>query len=214
MTTRSDHPAGRRNSVTFAIKDESFRDRTPSVGRRDNQQSRNSSLGKGKADGGYSDSSGSISIPKKFHKLKAPSRHQPVETTKIQSGGSRPQHQNVNYENTYKLSPDRGKFFDSVKISQIIESSLNENLKDLPYDHDKCPGLCTYLAEVIKDDIKASGVQRYKLVTNVILFEDKRQGFHWGSRCLWNPNFDNFATASYTGQGYRAVGACFASYYE
>lgn len=209
MTTKSDFPAGRRNSVTFAIKDESFRDRTPSVGRKETHQSR---VSRGKADGGYSDSSGSISIPKKFHKLKAPSRHQPVEPMKIPSGGSRPQPQNVNYENTYKLSPDRGKFFDPVKISQIIESTLNDNLKDVPYD--KCAGLCTYLAEVIKDDIKASGIQRYKLVTNVILFEDKRQGFHWGSRCLWNPNFDNFATASYTGQGYRAVGACFASYYE
>lgn len=217
MTTKNDFPVGRRNSVTF--KDDVFRNRTPSVGKK--ELNRISSSGKGRIETGPSDSNNSVGIPKKFHKLKAASRDRPhhsAERNKSPAAVPRQQQQhqphNVNLENTYKLEPDKDQYFDSVKISQIIENTLNEKLKEMTYDHERISGLCIQLAEAIKEEIKASGIQRYKLVTNVVLYEDKRQGFQYGSRCLWNTNFDNFATGSYSGIGWRAVGACFASYYD
>lgn len=218
MTTKSDFPAGRRNSVTFNLKDEAYRTRTPSVGKRENQPIRVSSSGKVKStEYAHSDTSSVISnsIPKKFHKIRGPNRqHQlPDRTIKSPNVSLRPQH-NINYENTYRLSPNKNSVFDEAKISPIIERVLTENLQGMEYEHDKCQQMCIHLAELIKEDVKASGLQRYKLITHVIIFEDKKQSFHYGSRCLWDPNFDNYATASFTCLGYRAVGACFATYYD
>ncbi|XP_061174305.1 dynein light chain Tctex-type protein 2B-like [Saccostrea echinata] len=216
MTTKSDFPSARRSSVTFNLKDEAFRIRTPSVGRRENQQIRVSSSGKVKTEYAQSDTSSIVSnsLPKKFHKLKGPNRlQQNLDRIKSPSVCVRPQ-QNVNYENTYRLSPDKNTVFDEIKISTIIERILSDNLKGESYDHDNCLNLCIRLAELIKDEVKATGITRYKLITHVVIFEDKRQGFQYGSRCLWDPNFDNFATASYSGPEYRAVGACFATYYD
>jgi hypothetical protein len=218
MTSKSDFPAGRRSSVTFNLREEAYRTRTPSIGKRENQTGRVSSSGKVRtAEYAHSDTSSVISnsLPKKFHKIKGPNRqHQlPDRTIKSPNVSVRPQ-QNISYENTYRLSPNKGTTFDESKVSLIIERVLTQNLQNMEYEHDQCQRTCIHLAELIREEVKASGLQRYKLITQVIVFEDRKQSFHFGSRCLWDPKFDNYATASYTSSGYRAVGTCFATYYD
>lgn len=41
-------------------------------------------------------------------------------------------------------------------------------------------------------------MSRYKLVVQVVLGEIKGQGLKIASKCLWDPNFDNWASYTFT----------------
>lgn len=47
-------------------------------------------------------------------------------------------------------------------------------------------------------------MSRYKIVVQVVLGEIKGQGLKIASKCLWDPNFDNWA--SYTFTNVRLIG--------
>ena len=54
----------------------------------------------------------------------------------------------------------------------------------------------------------------YKIVCLVSIGEKKEQGVRVGSRCVWNTDWDTYATASYENHHIYAVGICYALYYE
>ncbi len=116
------------------------------------------------------------------------------------------------YENTYKLEPsDR---FESGKVTKIIEAVLEEQLKDEIYDQKSCKQLVMTLSEIIKSRVKELSYPSYKLVCMVSIGELKDQGFRMGSRCCWDPKWDNFATGNYKNKSLFAIGTVWGVYYE
>ncbi|XP_048732261.1 dynein light chain Tctex-type 5-like [Ostrea edulis] len=118
------------------------------------------------------------------------------------------------FENTYKVEPDDGTKFNPQKGEQIINNVFSMYLKDRVYDEKKFPQLCKTLSDLIKERVKLSGVKRYKVLAYVMVFENKKQSIHYTSRCLWESNLDNFASATYNGADFVAIGTVFATYYE
>ncbi|KAL4238982.1 hypothetical protein ACF0H5_003686 [Mactra antiquata] len=118
------------------------------------------------------------------------------------------------YENTYRLEPTDTTRFSSKKAEDIISHVLENYLKGKSYDPKKFPNLCKSLAELIKDRVKSSGCTRYKLIAHVMILENQGQSMRHVSRCLWNKDVDDFATATYETNGFTAVGSVFATYYD
>ncbi|KAL3874938.1 hypothetical protein ACJMK2_037890 [Sinanodonta woodiana] len=118
------------------------------------------------------------------------------------------------YENTYKTEPSDGKQFSVPKAEQIIRYTLETYLKGKEYHPKRCAILSKSLAELIKERIKGSGIERYKLVSHVLIAENKGQSTRCVSRCLWSKEFDNYATATYETKDFTAVGSVFATYYD
>ena len=116
------------------------------------------------------------------------------------------------YENSYKLEPPVK--FESDKVKNIIESVLESQLKDEEYDQKSCKQLVLTLSEIIKSRVKEINYKSYKLVCVVTIGELKDQGFRLGSRCCWDPKWDNFATASYKNKSLFAIGTVWGVYYE
>ncbi|XP_062596876.1 dynein light chain Tctex-type 5-like [Saccostrea cucullata] len=117
-------------------------------------------------------------------------------------------------ENTYKVGPEDGTKFNPQKGEQIISNVLNMYLKDRVYDERKFPQLCKTLSDLIKERVKLSGLKRYKVIAYVMVFENKKQSIHYTSRCLWESNLDNYASATYNGTDFVAIGTVFATYYD
>ncbi|ESO96544.1 hypothetical protein LOTGIDRAFT_115685 [Lottia gigantea] len=120
----------------------------------------------------------------------------------------------VVYQNTYKLSPDDADRFCARNIQQIIYSVLESTLRDKEYDAKRFANLGTQMADQIKERVKASGLTRYKLVAYVNIVQNIGEGFQLVSRCLWDPEVDNFASATYESKTFSAVGSLYAIYYE
>lgn len=125
-----------------------------------------------------------------------------------------PTKDHVTCENTYKVEPDVGRKFSPHKAEQIIQGVFDTFLSGRSYDSKRFPILSKTLAELIKERTKASGVERYKIVALVTICEDQDQSMRLASRCLWNQNYDNYASLIFQGAGFYAVGSVYAFYFE
>ena len=114
-------------------------------------------------------------------------------------------------ENTYKTDPDR--FFPYCKAKNIIEKVLN-SLEEVQYSSESCGKLATEMSDQIRVQVKQVTPPRYKVSVIVHIGERNDQALVMGSRCLWNPEFDTFATASFKSASLFAVGLVFACYFE
>ena len=117
-------------------------------------------------------------------------------------------------DNTYKTEPDKETKFVAQRAEQIIKTVLTTYLKEKAYDGRKFPQLCKTLADLIKERVKMTGMRRFKVLAHVMILEDKEQSITYASRCLWDTNFDNYATATYHGSNFTAIGSVFAVYYD
>lgn len=116
------------------------------------------------------------------------------------------------YENTYKVYPDRK--LSVGEVEGIIAEVLNEHLRDQLYDLVKSRQICESISQEIKDKVKALGASRYKLVVLAHIGENRKQGIEITSRCVWNENLDNFASAHFKNTSLFAQAVVFATYYE
>lgn len=120
----------------------------------------------------------------------------------------------VTYENTYKTEPDDKRRFSTQKAEQIIYSVLEGYLSGRDYDSKRFPLLSKTLSELIKERVKSTGLERYKIIAVVTICENKDQGMRVASRCLWNEKYDNHASVVYEGSNFFAVGSVYAVYFD
>ncbi|XP_076441959.1 dynein light chain Tctex-type 5-like [Babylonia areolata] len=120
----------------------------------------------------------------------------------------------VTYENTYKTDPDDNRKFSQRKAEQIIYSVLDGYLSKREYDPRRFPLLSKTLAELIKDRVKDTGLERYKIVALVTICQNKDQSMLQVSRCLWNQAHDNHASVVFEGANFYAIGSVYAVYFD
>ena len=112
------------------------------------------------------------------------------------------------------MEPANVLFF-TDKVSGIIRTVLEEELKEKSYDCTTIPKLALTLSDRIKEKVKQIiDLPRHKLLSFVTIGEMKDQGVRVGSRCIWNPSWDRLASASYNNHSLFAVGVVFVTYFE
>mmetsp|Transcript_10450 Transcript_10450/g.28860 ORF Transcript_10450/g.28860 Transcript_10450/m.28860 type:complete len:139 (-) Transcript_10450:405-821(-) len=86
------------------------------------------------------------------------------------------------------------------------------------YDHAETTDVAKEISQECMTKVKdLMGVTpRYKLIFHVAITENIRQSMRIASRCLWDKESDNCATAEWSHPGgiVTAVAMCFALYYE
>ena len=117
-------------------------------------------------------------------------------------------------ENTYKMKPDCEFEFRTGKVQKEMENSLRQYLDDKKYDKDETAHLSCLIASSIKNEVKSMGFTRHKLICQIILCENKGQGFNVVSRPLWDDKTDSFAQANYRSGSIFAVALLHGVYGE
>jgi len=86
------------------------------------------------------------------------------------------------------------------------------------YDHAETTDVAKEISHECMTKVKdlMGEALRYKLIFHVAITENIRQSLRIASRCLWDKEFDNCATAEWSHPGGKvtAVAMCFALYYE
>ncbi|XP_013382553.1 tctex1 domain-containing protein 1 [Lingula anatina] len=123
-----------------------------------------------------------------------------------------PNNMPVEFENTYKLEPDCR--FPEREARQIIENVLEQNLHDKKYDPNIMNRKCRTLSDMIKDRIKEMNLERFKIVTSVMITEKQHQAMQVVSRCIWDQRWDNYACGVYSNKTLYAIGLVYVVYYE
>eukprot|EP00998_Keelungia_sp_KM082_P013461 NODE_9972_length_499_cov_41.623656_g9949_i0.p1 GENE.NODE_9972_length_499_cov_41.623656_g9949_i0~~NODE_9972_length_499_cov_41.623656_g9949_i0.p1 ORF type:complete len:131 (-),score=14.44 NODE_9972_length_499_cov_41.623656_g9949_i0:38-430(-) len=118
------------------------------------------------------------------------------------------------YHPSYLMKPRPGTKFMRRNVETAVGELLEERLKEVKYDAEDAASLSKELCAEIQNKVKGMGYERYKLVTQVVITEGKGQGQRIASRCLWDPEEDNFAQASYRNSTLICTAIVFACYWE
>ncbi|KAF0879090.1 PCY1A cytidylyltransferase, partial [Crocuta crocuta] len=100
-------------------------------------------------------------------------------------------------ENTYILRPifQQRRVTDGFRPSVVkdcIHAVLKEELANAEYSPEEMPQLTKHLSETIKDKLKEMGFDRYKLVVQVVIGEQRGEGVFMAARCFWDADTDNY----------------------
>ncbi|KAI8509152.1 PREDICTED: tctex1 domain-containing protein 1-B-like isoform X1 [Branchiostoma belcheri] len=121
-------------------------------------------------------------------------------------------HPPVKLENTYQMSPT--KRFPVSTVRHILKDVLQNYLQEERYEPELCRQMTKTISEVIKARVKDLMVPRYKIICLIHIGQLNNQGLRIGSRCLWDPNNDTFATQDFQNGSLYAVATVYGVYYE
>lgn len=136
------------------------------------------------------------------------------------------------YENTYLMQPSEAQRFKRTEVTKILEEVLQAKM-EFCEERDK-KGRLSYLfnseeanmvvSEIVEECQKRviahmrtainDQPPRYKLVFQAQFGENLQHIVRSASRCLWDAETDNCASASWSNPKVYAVAMCFALYYE
>ncbi|XP_019643718.1 PREDICTED: tctex1 domain-containing protein 1-A-like [Branchiostoma belcheri] len=113
---------------------------------------------------------------------------------------------------TYQLEP--AKKFSQTQVKTVIQSVLENKLGEVRYEDTPGGTMAKSLADAITKEVKKIGFDRYKIVCTVSFGPLKNSSVKYVSRCVWNPQFDNFAEYTYRNKSLYCVGTVYGVYME
>lgn len=118
------------------------------------------------------------------------------------------------FENTYRLGPDPEQIFNPDKVEQTIQQTLNMFLKNFKYTPEGSKRTCLNISSELKSRVRGMNFYRYKIVTQVVIFQNRQQGSNISSRCVWTPETDSFASCTFKTEHFVCVANVYAVYFE
>ncbi|XP_072264370.1 dynein light chain Tctex-type protein 2B [Pyxicephalus adspersus] len=116
-------------------------------------------------------------------------------------------------DNSYIIRPNFQHKFRSVTVKECIRSVLKEELKNKQYIPEEVPQLTRFLSETIKNKLKEMGFDRYKMVVQVVIGEQRGEGVKMAARCFWDADTDNYAEEVFMNEYLFCVAAAFGCFY-
>lgn len=111
--------------------------------------------------------------------------------------------------------PDPSEKFSKSEVEKQIKTVCDEMIGDRRrYHFEEAPLLIKELCNEIQQRILRLGYVRYKLVTHAVIMEAGQQGLRVASRCLWDPETDNYAAFSYSNESMHVSITVFGLYWE
>nr|XP_046156445.1 dynein light chain Tctex-type protein 2B isoform X3 [Oncorhynchus gorbuscha] len=115
--------------------------------------------------------------------------------------------------NTYLIRPNYHHKFKAAVVKECIHDVLREQLSGVQYDPDEVGVLSRSLADCIKDKLKDVGFDRYKLVVQVVIGEQRGEGVKMAARCFWDADTDSYAQDIFMNDSLFCVATAFGSYF-
>ncbi|XP_063725562.1 dynein light chain Tctex-type protein 2B-like [Symsagittifera roscoffensis] len=115
--------------------------------------------------------------------------------------------------NTFVIRPNFKHKFRPVAVREVINSVLSKNLTDKTYNAEEVADLTKTLSESIKEAVKELGYDRYRLLVQVVIGEQKGEGVKMGCRCFWDADTDNYAQDTFMNDSLFCVAAVFGLFY-
>lgn len=118
----------------------------------------------------------------------------------------------VKLENTYRLEPVAQ--VSRLALTKVIKDTFEGILDNKQYDEGEGPGLVKLLSDMIKEQVKSLGYQRYKIIATVALMPSKGTTLISASRFVWNDSSDTYAEYVYTNASIYAIGTVFTVFLD
>ena len=114
----------------------------------------------------------------------------------------------------HALKPRKGTKFMKRDVEKMIAKLLSEKVGERKYVYEESLPLSKELCAMIQQEVQRMGYERYKLVVQVNVIEAASQGIRIASRCLWDPDVDNYAEYTFTNPYMHVNAIVFGLYWE
>ncbi|GAB5362704.1 hypothetical protein AAMO2058_000820800 [Amorphochlora amoebiformis] len=114
----------------------------------------------------------------------------------------------------YQIRPAFKRMFKPTQVKAIIRQVLETELKDKKYNAagDSVNKMTRHIAFTVKQKLKVLPMDRYKIMVQVVLGENKGAGVRMGCRCFWDSQTDRLAKEEYSNDDLWAVCVAFGVY--
>ncbi|XP_078521963.1 dynein light chain Tctex-type protein 2B [Lissotriton helveticus] len=116
-------------------------------------------------------------------------------------------------DNTYSIRPNYHRKFKASTVKEIIRTMLKAELSNKLYDPTEVPDMTISLSENIKNKLKDMGYDRYKMVVQVVIGEQRGEGVKMAARCFWDADTDNYAQEVFMNDSLFCVAAAFGCFF-
>ncbi|CAH8617913.1 unnamed protein product [Heterobilharzia americana] len=130
----------------------------------------------------------------------------------LRGGGNK----TVKYENTYQLKPKPTEKVKQKQLENLIQTTLNNTLKDVVYDQQQARILSMNLANMLRKSVREmNNPSRYKFIVQVHIGSPEQSSIFISSQAVWNIEMgDTYASATFSNSKLFAVGIIYAVYFE
>ncbi|KAJ2380255.1 Tctex1 domain-containing protein 2, partial [Coemansia sp. RSA 2603] len=109
--------------------------------------------------------------------------------------------------------PDYMHKFRAASARPLIGEILRSELSGWRYNGDTAADVGKRVSEAISRRLAAErGMERYKFISNVSLFQSDAQGARMGTSMVWDAESDGAVQETFTSEGVRCVAVVFAVY--
>lgn len=111
------------------------------------------------------------------------------------------------------VSPFDVRIFRPALVKECMHAVLMEHLYNKEYQQATASEDTKLLVELIKNKIKDLGYDRYKIVVQVYIGEQRGQAVKLSCRKFWDSDTDNFTVDTYMNDSLFCVAMAFGVYY-
>jgi len=114
--------------------------------------------------------------------------------------------------NTFSLRPSHKRKFRPQEVKAIVRQVLETKLEGQEYRPDDIQNLSKDIADTVRDKVRAVDLERYKILVNCVIGEQRGEGVRMGCKMFWDSDTDNYAEEVYTNKHLFAVVTVFGVY--
>lgn len=112
------------------------------------------------------------------------------------------------------MKPKPGSKFIKREVEAVLAKIISAKVANKPYVYEESLPLAKDLSADIQQAVASMGYERYKLIVQVNIIEAAQQGIRISSRCLWDPEVDNYAEYTHSTPTMHVNALCFGLYWE
>merc|ERR1712205_275661 len=111
------------------------------------------------------------------------------------------------------MEPEEDERFYPSKAKEITEKVIEEELANRQYDDDMAKSWSLNISDRVRELVHESlPKSRFKIVVQTVIGAKADQAIRVASRCLWDANFDNYASATWSNSTLFCTVLVFALY--
>eukprot|EP00760_Papus_ankaliazontas_P039979 PhM_4_TR9825/c3_g1_i1/m.73403 len=110
--------------------------------------------------------------------------------------------------------PPKGQKFMKREVEKVAESIARAEIGDKHYLPEEVMTWTKNICQDVQQRVSEMGYERYKTVVQVTITESAGQGIRVASRCLWDPDTDNYAEVVISTEYLHCVVLVFGLYWE
>ncbi|PIA19409.1 hypothetical protein COEREDRAFT_37714 [Coemansia reversa NRRL 1564] len=109
------------------------------------------------------------------------------------------------------MRPDFMHRFRASEVRPVISEVLQSELEGMQYEGVEMAEISRRISEVVAARVAGmAGLERYKIISSVSMFENSGQGARMGSSVMWDDEVDGIVHETYANDRLRCVAVVYA----